>query len=95
MQPNKNGFFYFLDRATGEFLSGTPYVSGITWATGLDSNTGRPIEAAGSAGAEPVTVSPAPGGAHNWNPIAFSPTTGFVYLAAKIGTQMVHVPDPK
>jgi quinohemoprotein ethanol dehydrogenase len=95
MQPNKNGFFYVLDRATGEFLSGTPYVTGITWATGLDPKTGRPIEIAGSAGAEPVMVSPAPGGAHNWNPIAFSPTTGLVYLAAKNGTQMVHVPDPK
>jgi quinohemoprotein ethanol dehydrogenase len=94
MQPNKNGFFYVLDRGTGEFLSGTPYVSGITWATGLDRKTGRPIEVAGSAGAEPVMVSPAPGGAHNWNPIAYSPTTGLVYLAVKIGTQMVHVPDP-
>ena len=95
MQPNKNGFFYVLDRATGEFLSGTPYVSGITWATGLDTKTGRPIEVPGSAGAEPVMVSPAPGGAHNWNPIAFSPSTGLVYLSAKNGTQMVHVPDPK
>ena len=95
MQPNKNGFFYVLDRVTGEFLSGTPYVAGITWASGLDPKTGRPIEVAGSAGAEPVMVSPAPGGAHNWNPIAFSPTTGFVYLAAKIGTQMVHAPDPQ
>ena len=44
MQANKNGFFYVLDRETGEFLSGTPFVSGITWATGLDPKTGRPIE---------------------------------------------------
>ncbi len=44
MQANKNGFFYVLDRATGEFISGKPYVSGITWATGLDPKTGRPIE---------------------------------------------------
>lgn len=95
MQPNKNGFFYVLDRATGEFLSGTPYVSGISWATSLDPKTGRPIEVPGSAAAEPVMVSPAPGGAHNWNPIAFSPSTGLVYLSAKNGTQMVHVPDPK
>jgi len=95
MQPNKNGFFYVLDRATGEFLSGTPYVSGITWATGLDPKTGRPVEVPGSAGAAPVMISPAPGGAHNWNPIAFSPATGLVYFAAKIGTQMVHAPDAK
>lgn len=95
MQPNKNGFFYVLDRASGEFLSGTPYVSGITWATGLDPKTGRPIEVPGSAGAEPVMVSPGPGGAHNWNPAAFSPLSGLVYFAAKTGTQMVHAPDPK
>lgn len=93
MQANKNGFFYVLDRASGEFLSGTPYVSGITWATGLDPKTGRPIEVPGSAGADPVMVSPAPSGAHNWNPVAFSPATGLVYLAAKSGTQMVHAPD--
>ena len=44
MQANKNGFFYVLDRATGEFISGKPFVSGITWAKGLDPKTGRPIE---------------------------------------------------
>jgi quinohemoprotein ethanol dehydrogenase len=42
-----------------------------------------------------VIVSPDPGGAHNWNPIAFNPTTGLVYLAAKNGTHGLHAPDPK
>ena len=42
MQANKNGFFYVLDRKTGEFISGAPFVSGITWATRLDRKTGRP-----------------------------------------------------
>jgi len=96
MQANKNGFFYVLDRQTGEFLSGAPFVSGITWAAGLDPKTGRPIESpTGYAGLKPVIVSPAPAGAHNWNPMAFSPSTGLVYLAAKAGTQMLHAPDPK
>jgi quinohemoprotein ethanol dehydrogenase len=95
MQPNKNGFFYVLDRATGEFLSGTAYVSGISWATSLDPKTGRPIEAPGVAGSEAAMISPDPGGAHNWNPTAFSPATRLVYLSAKNSTQMVHVPDPK
>jgi quinohemoprotein ethanol dehydrogenase len=44
---------------------------------------------------KPVIVSPSPDGAHNWNPMAFSPATGFVYLAAKTGTQFLHVPDAK
>jgi quinohemoprotein ethanol dehydrogenase len=94
MQANKNGFFYVLDRATGEFLSGKPFVTGITWAAGLDPKTGRPIEAQGIS-TKPAIVSPAPDGAHNWNPMAFSPATGLVYLPAKTGTQSLHVPDAK
>jgi PQQ-dependent dehydrogenase (methanol/ethanol family) len=92
MQANKNGFFYVLDRITGEFISGKPFVSGITWATGLDPKTGRPIEFP-SITEKPAIISPAPDGAHNWNPMAFSPTTGLVYLPAKTGTEALHVPD--
>jgi quinohemoprotein ethanol dehydrogenase len=96
MQANKNGFFYVLDRESGEFISGTAFVSGITWASGLDPKTGRPIESStGYEGLKPVIVSPSPDGAHNWQPMAFSPATGLVYLPAKSGMQMVHAPDPK
>jgi quinohemoprotein ethanol dehydrogenase len=96
MQANKNGFFYVLDRQTGEFISGSPFVSGITWASGLDPKTGRPIETPGAYnGLTPVLVSPYDGGAHNWDPMAFNPATGLVYLSAKAGTQRIHAPDPK
>ena len=95
MQANKNGFFYVLDRKTGEFISGAPFVSGITWASGLDPKTGRPIELPGLGGSEPTMISPDPFGAHNWYPMAFHPSTGLVYVPAKIGGQMVHAPDPK
>jgi len=96
MQANKNGFFYVLDRENGEFISGTPFVSGITWASGLDPKTGRPIEVpSASAGFKPVIVSPDTGGAHNWNPMAFHPATGLVYLPAKTGTEYLHAPNPK
>ena len=94
MQASKNGFFYVLDRQSGEFISGTPFVSGITWATGLNPKTGRPIESPKAYdGLKPVIVSPGPGGAHNWNPIAFNRETGLVYLAAKNGTHGLHAPD--
>ena len=94
MQASKNGFFYVLDRQTGEFISGAPFVSGITWASGLNPKTGRPIESPTAyAGLQPVIVSPDPGGAHNWNPMAFNPSTGLVYLPAKIGTNALHAPD--
>ncbi len=61
MQAPKNGFFYVLDRATGEFISGTPYVN-VTWANGLDPKSGRPIEkpeARYSAAGKPALVAPA------------------------------------
>ena len=95
LQANKNGFFYVLDRQTGEFISAAPFVSGITWARGVDSKTGRPIESPGVGDANPKLLSPESTGAHNWNPMAFHPTTGLVYFPARLGTQMVHVPDKK
>jgi PQQ-dependent dehydrogenase (methanol/ethanol family) len=93
LQANKNGFFYVLDRRTGAFLSATPFVRGITWATGVDPKTGRPIEVPGAGDTSAKMVSPDMLGAHNWDPMAFHPGTGLVYLSARIGTQMVHVPD--
>ena len=95
MQANKNGFFFVLDRATGEFLTGGPFVSGISWATGLDQKTGHPIEVLGVKDLKPVLISPGPDGAHNWNPMAFSPATGLVYLPTKSGSQFLHAPDAK
>ena len=96
MQANKNGFFYVLDRQTGEFISGAPFVGGITWASGLDPKTGHPLELASAYdGFHALIVSPDPGGGHNWHPMAFHPATGLVYLPARTGTQALHVPNPK
>jgi PQQ-dependent dehydrogenase (methanol/ethanol family) len=95
LQANKNGFFYVLDRQTGEFLSASPFVSGITWAIGVDSKTGRPIEFPGVGDVNPKILSPESTGAHNWNPMAFHPATRMVYFPARDGTQMLHVPDRK
>ena len=96
MQASKNGFFYVLDRETGQFVSAKPFVDKITWATGIDSRSGRPIESAsGYDGLHPVLVSPDPGGAHNWNAMAFNPTSGVVFVPAKEGTTYLHVPNPK
>ena len=95
MQASKNGFFYVLDRETGEFISAKPFVSGITWATGVDAHSGRPIESTTAYdGLHPVLVSPDTDGAHNWFPMAFDPQKGLVYIPAKEGTAFVHAPDP-
>src|SRR5229473_208571 len=94
MQASKNGFFYVLDRKTGQFISAKPFINTVTWATGVDPKTGRPIESPTAyAGKDPVLVSPDKDGGHNWFPMAFHPATGLVYLPAKEGTSFVLVPD--
>jgi quinohemoprotein ethanol dehydrogenase len=78
-QASKNGFFWVLDRVTGEFLSGAPFVK-VTWASGLDAK-GRPIvNPAAYYDTEPVSIYPTGGGAHNWAPMSFNPNTGLVYI---------------
>jgi quinohemoprotein ethanol dehydrogenase len=80
MQAPKNGFFYVLDRETGELLSAENYVP-VTWAEGVDLATGRPIEARDARyGADPQQIHPGPVGGHNWQPMAFHPGTGLVYI---------------
>ena len=81
MQAPKNGFFYVLDRETGEFISGEKFAT-VSWASGIDPATGRPIENAGAryAGPAPAMVLPGPGGAHSWQPMSFNPATGLVYI---------------
>ena len=80
MQAPKNGFFYVLDRLTGELLSADP-IARVTWASGVDLTTGRPIETPQARYTDALTtISPGPGGAHNWQPMAYSPATGLVYI---------------
>ncbi|HUH03330.1 MAG TPA: PQQ-dependent dehydrogenase, methanol/ethanol family, partial [Kofleriaceae bacterium] len=82
MQAPKNGFFYVLDRVTGELISAQPYVQ-MTWATGVDMATGRPIENPEARYVDAgVVVLPSPYGGHNWHPMAFHPGTGLVYIPA-------------
>ena len=82
MQAPKNGFFYVLDRRSGELLSAEKYMP-VNWASHVDMETGRPVEAAGLRdGTFPGMVRPAPSGAHNWQPMSFSPQTGLVYIPA-------------
>ena len=82
MQAPKNGFFYVLDRITGEFISAQPYAN-VSWAQGIDQKTGRPITNPEAwYGPEGMTLSPGPGGAHNWAPMSYNPATGLVYLPA-------------
>ena len=81
VQANRNGFFYVLDRVSGEFLLGEPFVR-QTWARGIDSN-GRPIVLPGTDPTEQGTVvCPAIRGATNWWSAAYHPGTRLFYLMA-------------
>lgn len=81
MQAPKNGFFYVLDRGTGELLSAEKYAP-VNWATHIDMKTGRPVvdEKAANYLEGPKVISPAFIGAHNWQPMSFNPVTGLVYI---------------
>ena len=78
---NRNGFFYVLDRASGEFLLGKPFVK-QTWSSGIDE-AGKPIKAPGrSPSVGGTDTYPGVQGGTNWYAPSFSPRTGFFYLTA-------------
>jgi len=82
MQAPKNGFFYVLDRVSGELLSADKYIP-ATWASHVDLKTGRPVETVDADySKETKLIIPAAFGGHNWHPMAFNPKTGLVYIPA-------------
>ena len=83
MQAPKNGFFYVIDRGTGQLISANNFVP-VNWATGIDLKTGRPMETANARyRSADNLMQPSAFGGHNWYPMAFSPRTGLVYLPAQ------------
>jgi len=88
---DRNGYFYVLDRETGDFISAAPFVKDITWAKGIDEETGRPVfdeanrpgdPAEAAEGNKGEVVFSAPGflGGKNWMPMAYSQKTGLFYV---------------
>ena len=81
LQANRNGFYYVLDRETGQFLHGTPFVENLDWATGLNEETGRPIEVPGKRPTPSgVRVCPSVRGASNWMSPTYHPETNLFYV---------------
>jgi quinohemoprotein ethanol dehydrogenase len=94
MQANKDGFYYVIDRLTGKFVSGTPFAR-VTWARGLNEETGRPIVNPESYyGARSISLAPSNGGAHNWAAMSFNPATGLVYIPASVNTARAFAANP-
>lgn len=80
MQAPKNGFFYVIDRLNGKLISATPYAK-VTWASGIDVASGRPIEVPGARFEDrPFVMAPGPVGAHSWLPMAYSPQNRLTFI---------------
>ena len=89
VQANRNGFYYILDRANGKFLSGTPFVSRVDWASGL-SPDGRPILTFGhEPSVEGAHTCPSTAGATNWPSPAYNPDLNYFFLVAQEGCGLV------
>jgi len=82
MELPKNGFFYILDRVTGDLIAADQVAKEATWASAIDLKTGRPIENPEARLPEdgPFRLFPGPNGAHTWLPSAYSPKSGLMYL---------------
>ena len=83
MQAPKNGFFYLLDRTTGELISAKNYVP-VSWASHIDPTNGKPVvngEAKYYEG-QPALVRPSTAGGHNWQPMAFDPKVRRMFIPA-------------
>jgi alcohol dehydrogenase (cytochrome c) len=99
LHANRNGFFYVLDRVTGEFISASKLVDRLDWASGIDA-AGRPIVVPGK---DPTptgnVVCPGVRGATNWMSPSYSPATGLFYVVTleqcDVFTSSARKPEPK
>jgi quinohemoprotein ethanol dehydrogenase len=83
MQAPKNGFFYVVDAVTGKLISAEKY-AGVNWAEKIDLATGRPVDnmAARYLKGATARLAAGPNGGHTWQPMAFNPQEGLVYIPA-------------
>jgi alcohol dehydrogenase (cytochrome c) len=105
----RNGFFYALDRVNGSFVHGKQYVDQLNWTTGLDPKTGRPlnydpakdvqeyIPGSHSSRARPNsnTLCPAHTGGKNWQPSAYNPELGLIYIPSFEGCNFLETVEQK
>jgi quinohemoprotein ethanol dehydrogenase len=90
----KSGFFYVLDRKTGELISADP-ITKVSWSLGTDPKTGKPmVNPAARYRMTAVTVHPGPSGGHVWQPWTYSPQTKLVYFPGAFGGSSSYRADP-
>jgi quinohemoprotein ethanol dehydrogenase len=90
LQAAKDGYVYVLDRSTGELISAKPFAF-VNWTQGLDPKTGRPIRNPSADYTQsPKLIFPAMTGAHSWQPMSYSASTGLLYIPV-IDAAMVYI----
>ncbi|MGH9663927.1 MAG: PQQ-binding-like beta-propeller repeat protein, partial [Bryobacteraceae bacterium] len=98
LHPNRNGFFYLLDRTNGQFLRATPFVKKLTWASGIDAK-GRPVVLPNTDPTPAGNLAcPSKRGASNWMSPTYDPATGLLYVPSleqcDVYTTQESVPEP-
>jgi quinohemoprotein ethanol dehydrogenase len=94
MHAPKDGFFYVLDRVTGEVISADP-ITKVSWALGIDPKTGKPnVNPDARYRTTALRVMPGPSGGHVWEPWSYSPATGLVYFPGTAGGSYIYRADP-
>jgi alcohol dehydrogenase (cytochrome c) len=105
----RNGFFYALDRTNGSFVLGKQYVDQLTWTTGLDPKTGRPlsydpakdvqtyVEGTHGSRAKPMSTKTCPThfGGKNWEPTAYHPQLNLLYIPSIEGCNVLETVEQK
>jgi alcohol dehydrogenase (cytochrome c) len=96
IQANRNGFLYVLDAKDGKLIAANPFVK-VTWASGVDMETGRPVVTdvfKGAVEGKNVTVWPSTSGGTNWQHFSFSPRTGLLYANTLDLGMTYEAPEP-
>jgi alcohol dehydrogenase (cytochrome c) len=109
VHPARNGFFYVLDRNNGSFIAGKQYVDELNWTPGLDPKTGRPVNYDPSKDLQTYTprshgnraqplgnkLCPSHFGGKNWEPSAYNPELGLLYIPSIEGCNYVETVEQK
>ena len=90
----RNGYFFVLDRVTGEHLLTTKYGETTNWAEGLTPEDGPKVNPAKNATIGGSLISPNSGGTTNWQPPAYSPQTGLLYQYEDDSFSEAYLTDP-
>jgi quinohemoprotein ethanol dehydrogenase len=94
MQADKNGFYYVLDRSSGEVLSASPFAY-VSWARGIDPKSGKPrVDASADYSRGPAMVFPSEAGAHSWQPMAYDPKRATTFISVQeVGNILIETSD--